>query len=102
MPVEVPKKKYAELDTAVRVVVDAAIVLLMEYTRMRGNAEGLELLEKFSPEENKQAIIKEFDEGEIRLVAQGDLLMWECYLPEKDAYQQMGAGLRIKPCPTRN
>lgn len=102
MPVLRPEKPYAELDPIARVIVDRAIDLLMEYTRACGTKEGLDLLNNFTVEQNRAAIIAEYDEGEIRLELQGELLVWLCYLDEEDRYRPVGAALRVKDCPTRN
>lgn len=101
MPKILPSRKYAELDTGTRAVVDRAITILMEYTKLRGQREGLELLKEFTVEQNREAIIQEFDEGEIRLVLEGEMLLWLCYLPEEDGYRPVGAALRMAD-PTRN
>jgi hypothetical protein len=102
MPKILPSQKYAAMDAASRKVLDLAVDLLMEYTKLRGPREGLELLKHFTVEQHRQAIIEEYDDGEIRLVLQGELLVWFCYLPESDDYQPIGAALRVKDCPTRN
>ncbi len=102
MPAKPPEKTYAELEPKARAIVDAAINLLMEYAKLRGHADGLALLKLYTPEQNREAIIQEFDEGEIRLEVHGEYLAWFCYLPEEDAYRPVGAALRIKDCPQRN
>ena len=103
MPLQLPPVLYAAMPKEVQGIVDQAIDVLMEYTQKHGGPVARELLLDASREQHREALISEMDCGDIRLELRDDLLVWLCYLPEKDVYAPVGAALRVKKdCPFRN